>query len=71
MGFAWVIISAFLANEINFAILAAVSLPLGAFAGLGIPICLAVFSEAVTSKNRGRNGAFAFFLIQYCKIPPL
>jgi len=58
------ILSAFLVNETNLANLIAVSLPLGAFAGLGIPTCLALFSEASTSKNRGRNGAAAFFLIQ-------
>lgn len=37
---------------------------LGAFAGLGIPTCLALFSEVTTSINRGRSGAVVFFLIQ-------
>lgn len=41
-----------------------VSIPLGALAGLGIPTCLAFFSENSKSKNRGRNGAVVFFTIQ-------
>ena len=40
------------------------SLLLGALAGLGIPTCLALFSEVSTPNNRGRNGALMFFLIQ-------
>ena len=40
------------------------ALPLGALAGLGIPTCLAFFSENSKSKNRGRNGAVVFFAIQ-------
>ncbi len=40
------------------------SILLGALAGLGIPTCLALFSEVIKSNNRGRSGAVAFFLIQ-------
>jgi MFS family permease len=40
------------------------SIPLGALAGLGIPTCLALFSEVTISTNRGRSGAIVFFLIQ-------
>nr|ACD50075.1 cytoplasmic linker protein-related [uncultured crenarchaeote MCG] len=41
-----------------------VSLSLGAMSGLGIPACLASFSENSKSKSRGRYGAVAFFAIQ-------
>jgi MFS family permease len=44
--------------------LALVSIPLGGLAGLGIPTCLAFFSENSKSNNRGRNGAVVFFIIQ-------
>jgi len=44
--------------------LVSVSIPLGALAGLGIPTCLAFFSENASSKNRGRSGAIVFFTIQ-------
>ncbi len=40
------------------------SILLGALAGLGIPTCLALFSEVTKSTNRGRSGAIVFFLIQ-------
>ena len=40
------------------------SLLLGALAGVGIPTCLALFSEVTTSNSRGRSGAVVFFLIQ-------
>ncbi len=58
------VVSAALAPERNSINLFLVALPLGALAGLGIPNCLALFSKVSKSKNRGRNGAIAFFLIQ-------
>lgn len=58
------VLSAVLVNVTNFINLIGLSLTLGALAGLGIPTCLALFSETLTSKNRGRSGALVFFLIQ-------
>lgn len=40
------------------------SIFLGALAGLGIPTCLALFSDVVISTNRGRIGAIVFFVTQ-------
>ena len=57
-------VSAVLAPEAGSLNLVLVSLPLGALAGLGIPTCLAFFAENFKSKNRGRNGAIVFFVIQ-------
>lgn len=57
-------VSAFLAPQAISLNVVFLSLPIGALAGLGIPTCLAFFSENSKSNNRGRNGAFVFFAIQ-------
>ncbi|MGB9842611.1 MAG: MFS transporter [Candidatus Bathyarchaeales archaeon] len=58
------IFAAVLVHEINLTTLIPISLAFGTLAGLGIPSSLALFSETLTAKNRGRNSAVAFFLIQ-------
>ena len=58
------VVSAALSPETNSINLVFVSLILGAFAGLGIPTCLAFFAENSNSKNRGRMATVLFFLIQ-------
>jgi MFS family permease len=57
-------VASIVAPESNALSLVFVSIPLGALAGLGIPTCLAFFSENSNSRNRGRNGAVVFFIIQ-------
>ena len=64
LGAVTCVLSAVLVHGTSSIILVFLSLLLGALAGLGIPTCLALFSEVSTSNNRGRNGALVFFLIQ-------
>ena len=64
LGTAASILTSTLVHGTDSVTLSLLSIPLGALAGLGIPTCLALFSEAYTSKNRGRQAAVVFFLIQ-------
>jgi MFS family permease len=44
--------------------MAALSLVLGASAGLGIPTCFSFFGDQTKTENRGKIGAIMFFIVQ-------
>lgn len=64
LGVASCVLSGVIAYQTTSVYLVLSSLFVGVLAGLGIPTCLALFSEDTTPGNRGRSGAIVFFASQ-------
>jgi hypothetical protein len=54
----------FLVPQTNWVILGVISFSLGGSVGLGIPVCLSMFSTQTKNEQLGRIGAALFFVIQ-------